>query len=110
MRPPIVAAARASGSRTANSSPPSRARSSPGRRTERRRGPDLGEHEVAGVMAEGVVELLEAVEVDQQQRGRAAALARGGEDLAQPALEPPPVREPRELVGVGLAADLGEAA
>ena len=36
---------------------------------------DLAQHLVAGVMAERVVELLEAVEVDQQQRERLHARA-----------------------------------
>ena len=66
------AAARASGSRAANSSPPRRARTSPSRSADCDARPELGEHEIAGVVAERVVELLEVVEIDAQQRQLAA--------------------------------------
>ena len=55
-------------STTANSSPPSRASVSPGLQRLLQPRADLAQHLVPGVMAERVVELLEAVEVDQQQR------------------------------------------
>ena len=55
-------------STTANSSPPSRASVSPGCSAVLQPRPDLAQHLVPGVMPERVVELLEAVEVDQQQR------------------------------------------
>ena len=55
-------------STTANSSPPSRAQRVAGLQRLLQPRPDLRQHLVAGVMAERVVELLEAVEVDQQQR------------------------------------------
>ena len=63
-------------STTANSSPPSRASVSPGCSASSSRGPIWRQHLVAGVVAERVVELLEAVEVDQQQRDLAVAVAR----------------------------------
>ena len=56
----------APGRRTANSSPPRRATRSC-RRTLAEAGTDLAEQSVAGRVAEGVVDLLEVVEVDHQQ-------------------------------------------
>ena len=62
---------RSSASTTANSSPPSRASRSPARAPwPARRGAERCEQQVAGVVAERVVELLEAVEVDEQEAGR----------------------------------------
>ena len=71
---------------------------------------DLGEHGVAGVVAERVVELLEAVDVDDQQRQRLVAFARAGQVRAQLAAELAAVGQAGELVGRGLAARLVEAA
>ena len=71
---------------------------------------DLGEHGVAGVMAERVVELLEAVDVDDQQRQRLVVCARAGQMRAQPAAELAAVGQAGELVGRRLAARLVEAA
>jgi len=59
------------GSSTANSSPPSRATVSTCRRGRLQPLADLQQQLVAVVVAEGVVDLLEAVQVDQRQRGRA---------------------------------------
>ena len=58
---------------------------------------DLAQHLVAGVMAERVVELLEAVEVDQQQRD----LARRRRWIAslQPRQQMAAVAEPGQVVG-----------
>ena len=72
---------------------------------------DLLEHEVAGAVAERVVELLEAVEVDEQQRDRRAAergRPRGARrsDRSRWRRFGRPVRSSV----VRLAADLGEAA
>ena len=50
----------------ANSSPPSRATVSALRSGCCRRGPDLGQQQVADVVAERVVDVLEAIEVEQQ--------------------------------------------
>ena len=90
------------GSRTTNSSPPSRATDAPGARPVDSRPPTSSEQLVAGAVAERVVELLEVVEVHQQQRG---GLARGGQGRELPpelGVEAAAVREPRELVGPGL--------
>jgi hypothetical protein len=59
-------------------------------------------------VAEGVVELLEVIEVEQEE-GHRLVRARG--DLLLDAVEEqPPVREAGELVGEGLVARLGERA
>jgi len=55
-----------------NSSPPSRASTPPGRHHRGHRRADLAHQVVAGVVAKGVVDQLEAVEVDQQDGLRAA--------------------------------------
>ena len=61
---------------------------------------DLAQHLVAGVMAERVVELLEAVEVDQQQRDLAVGVL---DRLAEPVQQVAAVAEPGQVVGDGLA-------
>ena len=62
----------ASGSRTANSSPPSRARTSSVRSAAAQPRADLAQQVVAGGVPEAVVDLLEPVQVEQQQGGGAA--------------------------------------
>ena len=56
--------------RTANSSPPSRAAVSPGRRTSASRSDDRAQQLVAAGVAEAVVDGLEVVEVEEQDRER----------------------------------------
>ena len=57
---------------------------------------------VAGVVAPGVVDALEVVDIDQPQRERHAQGAARALDLAQEAgLEFAPVVEPREGIGAG---------
>ena len=98
------------GSSTANSSPPSRASVSvAAQRVEHARA-DLLEQEVAGLMAERVVELLEAVEIGDEQRQRQAVLLGERELLAQTLVEVAAVRQPGQLVGRRLAAGLRERA
>ena len=63
---------------------------------------DLAQDLVAGVVAERVVELLEAVEVDQQQRELAVARGRGGDRRVQRVDEMAAVAEPGEVVGARL--------
>src|SRR3954469_6445529 len=101
-------------STTANSSPPSRASESPGGNPpathppDRVAGPqrlvqpraDLGQDLVARVVAERVVELLEAVEVDQQQRDFAALLV---DRVLEPSQEVAPVPEAGQIVRDRLA-------
>ena len=58
--------------------------------------PDLAQHLVAGVVAERVVELLEAVEVDQQQRDLGVGVL---DRLAEPREQVPAVPQPGQVVG-----------
>ena len=60
---------------------------------EREPAPDLGEHLVAGVVAERVVDLLEVVQVDVQDRKPAGLSFQGGKGLGQPVHEGDPVRQ-----------------
>ena len=94
-------------SRTANSSPPSRATASvPRTRCLQRRGHEL-EQVVAGLVAEGVVNGLEAVEVHEQER-RLLAVAPTARDLAtELLLETPPVPQIGERIVVGEALQRG---
>ncbi len=73
-------------------------------------GPDLPQQEVAGLVAQGVVQLLEAVEIGDQQRERLVEGARPAKLGGQPLVEVAPIRQPGELVGGGLAARLRERA
>ena len=74
---------------------------------ERRREPrrDGTQQAVAGVVAERVVHLLEAVEVDEQRRAVGAAPAGPGEHLLDAVEDERAVREPGERVVQRLVAD-----
>ena len=74
-----VAPGRRSSSRTVNSSPPSRATVSPGRRHASRRARDGDQQLVADHVAEAVVDHLEAVEVEEQHGEQVLAGAGGRE-------------------------------
>ena len=65
-----------------------------------------GEHLVAGAVAKAVVELGEAVEIDEQQAGLTLAAARSVERLLEAVLEQRPVREAGERVVQAQAGDL----
>src|SRR5262249_59614577 len=65
---------------------------------------DLAQHLVAGVMAERVVELLEAVEVDQQQRELVALALGVGDRAIEPDEQVAAVAEPGQLIGGGVLA------
>ena len=70
---------------------------------------DLGEHAVAGEVPDPVVDPLEVVEVEHDQRD-VALVAPGARDLAPEELvEEPPVVEAGERVELGVLARLGEA-
>ena len=71
---------------------------------------DLAQQLVAGVMAERVVELLEVVEVEDQQRHARAAGAARGDAVAQPPQERRRFGSDGEIVGERLPASLGERA
>jgi hypothetical protein len=70
---------------------------------------DLPDQLVAGGVAIGVVDRLEAIEVDQQHRQALAGPAEMGEFLVQPEVEGAPVRQQRQLVLPGQALDLAFA-
>ena len=93
-----------------NSSPPSRATVSPGRRVAVRRSADVAQQHVAGLVAERVVELLEVVEVHDQHRERQAASGRGLDRLVEPQREEPPVRERGQVVRERHLPRVGELA
>ena len=96
-RPVALAEASSPGaSTTANSSPPRRDSESPSRSADLQPRADLAQHLVAGVVAERVVELLEAVEVDQQQRDLGVGVL---DRLAEPRQQVAAVAEPGQVVG-----------
>ena len=91
--------ARRSGSRTANSSPPRRATSVPSSGSAARPAPTPEQQVVTDVVTEGVVDLLELVEV-QQHDGESLVLGLGKLDLPfDKGTEPGAVGQPGELVG-----------
>ena len=59
---------------------------------------DLGDQPVAGIVAERVVDLLEAVEIEHQQRDLLAGAAIAGQRLIEPVLEQGAIGEPGELI------------
>ena len=59
---------------------------------------ELHQQQVADVVAERVVDLLEAVEVEQQQRQRLAGARRGAQRLGQAVLEQQAVGQPGQRV------------
>jgi hypothetical protein len=61
-------------------------------------GADLAQQPVTGLVAERVVELLEVVEVDQQQRELGLALAGRGRGLLEAREEAAPVRQARQRI------------
>ena len=60
---------------------------------EREPAPDLGEHLVAGVVTERVVDLFEVVQVDEQDRKPTRLAFKGGKSLGQPVHQGDPVRQ-----------------
>ena len=81
-----------------NSSPPKRASVSDGRRAELRRMADVDEQAVAGLVAERVVDDLEAVEVEEEDGDAALAPARAPQRLAEAVEEQRAVGQPGERV------------
>ncbi len=73
---------------------------------------DLDQRRVAAGVAVGVVDPLEAVDVEQQHPGRAAVVRRRGQHRVQLLCEVAPVRDAGQLVGaraaLGLVAGQGE--
>ena len=70
-------------------------------------GADLAQQPVAGLVAERVVELLEVVEVDQQQRQLGLRLAGRGRGVLQAREQPAPVRQAGQRVVRGVVLALG---
>ena len=82
--------------RTTNSSPPRRATVSPGRRSASIRRGDRPQHRVAGVVAVGVVDRLEAVEIDEEHGDRPVAAPRAQQGVAKAVEEHGAVGQPGE--------------
>ena len=61
---------------------------------------------VAGGMAEGIVDLLEAIKIEKQHRHPLAGLAGLGQHLPQAQLEGGPIGQAGEVIGVGHQPDL----
>ena len=91
-------------SRRANSSPPSRAITSAPPHDLLEPVGQLDQQPVADVVAEGVVDLLELVEVHHEQGHRLAAPGGLAQRLAEPVLEQGPVGQAGQPVVEGLAA------
>ena len=89
------------GRMTANSSPPSRARKHSSGSATCRQPRHLLQHLVAGLVAERVVDFLEAVEIEQQQRAVGRRLDVGEDRLLEFVLEQRPVGEPGQRIVVG---------
>ncbi len=62
------------------------------------------DHRVAGLVPELVVDRLEPVEIEEQQRDALAVAVRAGELLIERALQPAPVAETRQRFRLGLFA------
>ena len=81
------------------------------------RGGDGGQHDVAALVAERVVDRLEVVDVEQRERERPLVAQRAGELLAQALVEGAVVGQARERIGgrlldedrVGLGVGHGQA-
>ena len=84
-----------------NSSPPGRATTSPSRTTDLQPRRDLTQHVVAGVVAERVVDRLEAVEVDEEHRKCAALALRIRDRLRETSFERKPIRQTGQAVAMG---------
>ena len=91
---------------TANSSPPRRAAVSAARRHRWRRSVTADEQEVAGGVAEAVVDGLEVVEVEEEHREVAAAAGDPGEGVLDTVAEEALVRQVRERVVERLVREL----
>ena len=92
---------------TANSSPERRATMSVVRTRSRRIVGDLADQVVAGVVAEAVVDRLEAVDVDDHHRALAAVAGAEGDVLVELGAEAAAVEEAGQRVVVGEVAQLG---
>ena len=88
----------ASSRMTTNSSPPSRATTSLERSAPRSLARDFHQQHVAGIMAQRIVDDLEPVEIDEQQRELPLIALRGLDRAAQQPVEHLPVGQVRQAV------------
>ena len=88
-------------SSSANSSPPSRPITSEERTCAQQRGDDGLEHLIARGMPEGVVDRLQAIDVEHDQRAAGVIALDVGDRALQLALEAAPVGNIQQEVGVG---------
>ena len=103
--PSACASSPMSSHRTANSSPPKRATVSLGRSSAAQARADRAQQLVAGVVAERVVDDLEVVEVEEEQREAAAPRRRRAERVAEAVEQQRAVREAGERVVQRVVAD-----
>ncbi len=96
----------ASGSRIANSSPPSRATASELRRRVAQEVGDGHDQLVAGLVPERVVDCLEVVEVEHEQRAAVPVAIDVCDVALELRLEPAPVQQAGERIVVGHVAQL----
>ena len=94
---------------TTNSSPPSRATVSLSLMTADNRDATTVQQLVAGAMPEALIDLLEAIEVDQDRRHRRALPPRTSQQLLGAIHREGPVRQVGERVVEGLMAQLSGA-
>ena len=90
---------------TTNSSPPRRPIVSPSRSVAEQPGGDRLQQLVAGLVAERVVDLLEAVEVDEERGGLGAAAPGAGEHLLDAVEDQRAVGQPGQRIVQRLVAD-----
>ena len=69
-------------------------------------GTDLLQDHIAVVVAEGVVDLLEAIQVQQQQRERCVLVAAGGDGLLHVPLQEGAIGQPGQQIMRGLVGQL----
>ena len=110
----MAASARASAStatiaRTTNSSPPNARHEVAAAHRRRQPHPDLAQHAVAHRVPVGIVDALEVVDVDEEDRQRLAAAIDEGAGVLEASLERAAVRQVRQRVaqrerGPGLGA------
>ena len=95
------------GSTMQNSSPPVRASRSPGRKPRLRHQREMLQAGVAGGVAVAVVDFLEAVEIDHQERKGLAGALRDRAFLVEPAQQLAAVGDAGEIVEQRQIGDLG---
>ena len=96
-----------SGSRMTNSSPPTRATTSPPREDRISTSTSSRKHRVAGEMARRIVDRLEVIDVDREQRHLATAARRRSHRLLEHLIEPAAIQAAGERIGVHHRRELG---